>query len=199
MTFTYDPGASSIGFSAPSPGLRAAIDSPPNRRTHSPILAPDTNVALRRPTSNDAPAAIARLVDLGLEPFLITATLEAVVAQRLVRRICTTCKAEFEPTEEMLMELNLRPEDVAGKTVYYGKGCDYCNHTGYKGRLGIFEIMVMSDELRELVMRRASTNLIRAEAVKQGMTLLRESGLKGIFNGLTTLEEIVKETVFDEG
>ncbi len=149
--------------------------------------------------TNDAPSAIARLVDLGLEPFLITAVLEAVVAQRLVRRICKNCKAEFQPTEEMLMELGLRPEDISGKQLYYGKGCDYCNHTGYKGRLGIFEIMVMTDELRELVMRRASSNLIRAEAVKQGMVLLRESGLKGIFNGLTTLEEIVKETVFDEG
>jgi type IV pilus assembly protein PilB len=148
--------------------------------------------------TNDAPSAIARLVDLGLEPFLITATLEAVVAQRLVRRICSNCKGPFEPASELLMELGLKEEDVAGKTLYFGQGCDYCNHTGYKGRLGIFEIMVVTDEIRDLIMRRASSNLIRQEAVKQGMRTLREGGVRAIYEGLTTIEEVVKETVFEE-
>ncbi len=148
--------------------------------------------------TNDAPSAIARLLDLGLEPFLITATLEAIVGQRLVRRICTYCKAEFTPTEELLMELELTPADVAGKVLYYGKGCDYCNHTGYRGRMGIYEIMVLNDDLGELIMRHASTNLIRQQAVKQGMRTLRESGLLAIYDGLTTIEEVVKETIFEE-
>ena len=148
--------------------------------------------------TNDAPSAIARLLDLGLEPFLITATLEAVVAQRLVRRICTYCKAEFTPTEELLMEMELTPEDVAGRTLYFGKGCDYCNHTGYRGRLAIFETMVVDDDLGELIMRHASSNLIRQQATKQGMRTLRESGLLAIFDGDTTIEEVVKETIFEE-
>lgn len=148
--------------------------------------------------TNDAPSSIARLLDLGLEPFLVTATLEAIVAQRLVRRICVNCKAAFEPTEEMLMELELTPDDVKGRTFYYGRGCDYCNNTGYRGRLGIFEIMVMSDELRDLVMQHASTNVLRAQARKEGMRSLRETGLLAIFEGLTTIEEVVKETIMAE-
>ncbi len=148
--------------------------------------------------TNDAPSAIARLMDLGLEPFLITATLEAIVAQRLVRRICTYCKDEFTPTEELLMELDLTPADIEGKLLYYGKGCDYCNHTGYRGRLGIFEIMILSDELSELIMRHASTNIIRQQAIKEGMRTLSEGGLLAIFDGHTTIEEVAKETIFEE-
>jgi len=148
--------------------------------------------------TNDAPSAIARLLDLGLEPFLITATLEAIVAQRLVRRICTYCKEEFTPTEDLLMELNLSQEDVANRRLYYGKGCDYCNHTGYRGRLGVYEIMVITDEIRDLIMRHSSTNLIRHEALKQGMRTLRSCGLLGIYDGVTTIEEVVKETIFEE-
>lgn len=148
--------------------------------------------------TNDAPSAIARLLDLGLEPFLITATLEAVVAQRLVRRICTFCKAKFTPTEELLLELELTAAAVEGRTLYYGKGCDYCNHTGYRGRMGIFEVMVLNDEIRDLIMRHASTNLIRQQAIKQGMRPLREAGLLAIYDGETTIEEVVKETVFEE-
>ncbi len=148
--------------------------------------------------TNDAPSSIARLLDLGLEPFLITATLEAIVAQRLVRRICENCKAEFKPSEELLMELALTPEDIGGRKLYYGKGCDYCNNTGYRGRMGLFEIMVMDDHLREMVMRHASSNLLRSEAVKRGMRPLRDAGLLGIYDGVTTIEEVVKETVIDE-
>jgi len=148
--------------------------------------------------TNDAPSAIARLLDLGLEPFLITATLEGIIAQRLVRKICKNCKEAYEPTEEQLLELDLTPDKVQGKTFYYGRGCDQCNNTGYRGRIGIFEIMVFDDAMRELVMNHASTNILRTAAKKVGMTTLRERGLSAIYNGLTTIEEVVKETVMEE-
>ncbi|MDB5326281.1 MAG: pilB, partial [Phycisphaerales bacterium] len=111
--------------------------------------------------TNDAPSSIARLLDLGLEPFLVTATLEGVIAQRLVRKICLNCKTQYVPAEEQLMELELRNEDVAGKIFYYGKGCDACNNTGYKGRMGLYEIMTLDDEMRDQIIKHASTNVIR--------------------------------------
>jgi type IV pilus assembly protein PilB len=148
--------------------------------------------------TNDAPSSIARLLDLGLEPFLVTGTLEAVLAQRLVRRICTNCKKEYQPTEAQLMELGLLPEDVKGRVFYYGQGCDYCNNTGYKGRLAIFELMVLDDELRELIMQNASTAVLRAAARKRGMRTLREAGLLAIYDGVTTIEEVVRETLAEE-
>ena len=148
--------------------------------------------------TNDAPSAIARLLDLGLEPFLITATLEAVVAQRLVRRICTHCKAEYHPTEEQLMELNLRPEEVGDKVFYYGKGCDYCNKTGYRGRVGLFESMILDDHLGGLIMKRAATVVLRREAIKGGMRTLRDVGLLAIYDGITSLDEVVRETIVEE-
>ncbi|MCK4960416.1 MAG: Flp pilus assembly complex ATPase component TadA [Planctomycetes bacterium] len=145
--------------------------------------------------TTDAPSTIARLVDLGLETFLVTATLEGIIAQRLIRKICKSCKRPFEPTEEMLMELGLMPEDVGNKKFFYGRGCDQCNNTGYKGRVGIFEIMVLNDDLRDLIMNRASTNVLRAAARKGGMRLLRENALSCIYDGLTTIEEVVRETI----
>jgi type IV pilus assembly protein PilB len=148
--------------------------------------------------TNDAPSTIARLIDLGLEPFLLTATLEAVVAQRLVRRICENCKTEFHPTEEMLMELDLRPEDVRGKVFLYGKGCDLCKYTGYRGRVGLYEMMLMCDDLRDLVMKHASTNVLRNASRKLGMRTLRETGMLAIYEGTTTIEEVVKETIMEE-
>jgi len=148
--------------------------------------------------TNDAPSSIARLLDLGLESFLITATIEAVVAQRLVRRICKNCKTEYSPSEELLMELSLTPDDVGDRPFYYGRGCDYCNNTGYKGRLGIYEIMVLDDHLREMIMRHASSSLLRQEAIKRGMRTLRSSGLLAIYDGITTIEEVVKETIFED-
>jgi len=148
--------------------------------------------------TNDAPSAIARLLDLALEPFLVTATLEAIVGQRLVRRICVHCKQEYAPTEEMLMELNLTPEDVEGRTLFSGKGCDECNNTGYRGRVAIFEIMILDDTIRELIMQHASTNVIRTEARKRGMRTLRESGLLAIYDGVTSIEEVVRETIIEE-
>ncbi len=145
--------------------------------------------------ANDAPSVVARLLDLGMEPFLITATVEGVVAQRLVRKICPGCKTVFEPTEEMLMELGLTIEDVRGKVFYYGKGCDVCNGSGYKGRMGIFEVMTFDDNVREEIMKHASTAVLRSAARKTGMKLLRECGLEAIYNGLTTIDEVVRETI----
>ena len=148
--------------------------------------------------TNDAPSTIARLVDLGLETFLITATLEGIVAQRLVRKICIKCKTEHTPTEDMLMEIGLTPEDVGGKKFYYGKGCKSCNNTGYKGRIGLYEIMVLNDEMRDMIMNRASTNVLREAARKNGMTTLRENGLRIIYEGITTIEEVARETIAAE-
>ena len=148
--------------------------------------------------TNDAPSSIARLLDLGLEPFLVTAVLEGVIAQRLCRRICNNCKTEYTPQVEQLMELELKPEDVVGKVFYYGKGCDSCNNTGYKGRLGIYEIMTLDDEMRDMIVKHASTQVLRVEAKKRGMRTLRESGLMAIYDGITTIEEVVRETIVEE-
>ena len=148
--------------------------------------------------TNDAPSSIARLLDLGLEPFLVTATLEGVLAQRLVRKICLHCKEAYEPTEEQLMELDLKPEDVAGKIFYFGRGCEHCNKTGYRGRLGLYEIMTLDDEMREQIIKHASTQVLRAECKKRGMRTLRQCGLLGIYDGVTTIEEVVRETILEE-
>jgi type IV pilus assembly protein PilB len=146
--------------------------------------------------TNDAPSAITRLLDLGVEPFLICASMEAIVAQRLVRKICAKCKTEIAPTEEMLMEIGLTPNDVKGKKFCFGKGCAACNNTGYKGRQAIFEMMLLTDRVKELIMKSASTEQLRHVAREQGMRTLRESGLLAIFDGHTTIEEVVRETLF---
>jgi len=148
--------------------------------------------------TNDAPSSVARLLDLGVEPFLLTATIEGIIAQRLIRRICTSCKTQFEPSETQLMELKLTPDDVKGKKFHYGKGCSRCNGTGYRGRIGIFEIMVFSDEIRDLIMKQASTSVLRAAGQKVGMRLLRDNGLAAIYDGITTIDEIAKETMMEE-
>ncbi|MBM4104442.1 MAG: pilus assembly protein PilB [Planctomycetes bacterium] len=148
--------------------------------------------------TNDAPSTIARLVDLGLETFLITATIEGIVAQRLVRKICVHCKTEYTPTEEQLMELGLTPEDVRDKKFFYGKGCEKCNNTGYRGRLGLFEIMLFNDEIRDLIMNHGSTGVLREAARKAGMRTLRENGLTSIFDGITTIDEVSRETLAAE-
>ncbi|HEX7896273.1 MAG TPA: ATPase, T2SS/T4P/T4SS family [Planctomycetota bacterium] len=146
--------------------------------------------------TNDAPSAITRLLDLGVEPFLICASMEAIVAQRLVRKICAQCKEEMSPTEEMLMEIGLTPGEVKGKKFCYGRGCGKCNNTGYKGRQAIFEIMLLTERAKELIMKNASTEQLRHIAREQGMRTLREAGLLAIFDGHTTIEEVVRETLF---
>ena len=150
--------------------------------------------------TNDAPSSITRLRDMGLEPYLITATVEGVLAQRLVRKICEDCRTEFEPSVDQLMELNLRKEDVKGKKFFYGRGCDRCNNTGHRGRMGIYELVLMNDDIRDHISNGVSTDQLRIACRKTGMTTLRESGMRAIYNGLTTIEEVVRETVMeDEG
>jgi len=145
--------------------------------------------------TNDAATAITRLIDLGLEPYLINATLEGIISQRLVRRICPNCKEEYEPTPEAILSLGLRPEEVEGKRFYRGRGCDRCNNIGYYGRMGIFEILELNDEMRELMLHDTSTQEIRSLSRKHGCRSLRDSGLLAIYDGLTTLEEVAKSTL----
>jgi type IV pilus assembly protein PilB len=144
--------------------------------------------------TNDSPGAVTRLVDMGVEPFLISSTLMAVLGQRLVRTICKNCRTPFEPTETQLGLLNLSPHDLGDKVFHYGRGCSTCNDTGYKGRKGIYELLVVSDAIRTLINERAPTVVVRQKAVELGMVTLREDGLRGIFEGDTTIEEVVKYT-----
>jgi type IV pilus assembly protein PilB len=131
---------------------------------------------------------------MGVEPFLISSSLMAVLAQRLVRTVCKNCRTPFEPTENQLSLLNLSPHDIGDKVFYYGRGCPTCNDTGYKGRKGIFELLPVTDPIRELINERAPTVVIRQKAVEEGMITLREDGLRGIFEGSTTIEEVLKYT-----
>lgn len=144
--------------------------------------------------TNDAPGAVTRMLDMGVEPFLISSTLMAVLAQRLVRTICKDCRTPFEPTEEQLGLLNLSPHDLGDKVFHYGRGCSICNDTGYKGRRGIFELLVVTEAIRMLINERAPTVVLRQKAVELGMVTLREDGLRSIFEGDTTIEEVVKYT-----
>lgn len=144
--------------------------------------------------TNDAPGAVTRLLDMGVEPFLISSSLMAVLAQRLVRTVCKKCKAPFEPTENQLSLLNLSPHDVGEKVFYYGRGCPNCNDTGYRGRKGIFELLVINDSIRTLINERAPTVVVRHKAMELGMVSLREDGLRSIFDGATTIEEVLKYT-----
>ncbi|MGO9811318.1 MAG: GspE/PulE family protein [Isosphaeraceae bacterium] len=145
--------------------------------------------------TNDAPSAVTRLRDMGLPTFLITATVEAVLAQRLVRKICNSCRTEFTPSREVIMELGLTAEQAAAQKWFCGKGCDKCNNTGYKGRMGIYELALMNDNLREMVVAEVSLDEFRNACRKHGMRTLRESGLQAIHLGQTSIEEIVRETV----
>jgi len=145
--------------------------------------------------TNDAPSTVTRLVDMGVEPFLISATLESVVAQRLVRSVCSDCRIEFEPDEEVLMELGPDADLVRGRTLSYGKGCEKCHHTGYRGRTGLFEIMTIDDEVRRLIEANASIEELREAALNGGMRSLREAGLRAAAEGRTTIEEVIRETL----
>ncbi len=147
--------------------------------------------------TNDAPSTITRLKDMGVPTFMITATVEAILAQRLVRRICTQCREETEPTEENLTELRMERSDLAGQTFYKGAGCDFCNNSGYKARVGLFELMIMNDTLRDLIMKKASTDELRDSARTFGTRMLREAGMEFAAQGITTLDEVVRETVVD--
>jgi type IV pilus assembly protein PilB len=135
---------------------------------------------------------------MGLEPFLITATDEANLAQRLEPKICADCRTQYEPSADTLMELNVTPEQVRGKKFYYGRGCDRCNNTGHKGRMGLFELLIINDDIRDLISAGASTDELRVACRRTGMLTLRESGLKALFKGATTIEEVVRETVLED-
>jgi type IV pilus assembly protein PilB len=148
--------------------------------------------------TNDAPSSITRLRDMGVEPYLITATVEAIQAQRLVRRVCVNCKTAYEPTKEQLIELNLPPEEAKGKKAYYGEGCDKCNNLGFKGRTGLYELLVLNDDLRDMVSRGASVDQIRVYCRKNGVASLRDAGLDALWAGTTTLDEVVRETVLED-
>ena len=147
--------------------------------------------------TNDAPSSITRLKDMGVPTFLITATVEAILAQRLVRRICTQCRGQVEPSDEILSQLAMIGTDTSDKEFFRGRGCEHCNNTGYKGRVGLFELMVMNDDLRELIMQNASTDVIRSRAESFGMVQLRTAGLNFVFDGTTTAEEVVRETILE--
>jgi type IV pilus assembly protein PilB len=144
--------------------------------------------------TNDSPGAVTRLVDMGVEPFLISSTLMGVLGQRLVRTTCKNCRTPFEPTEQQLSMLGLSPHDLGDKVFHYGRGCSTCNDTGYKGRKGIYELLIVSDAIRQLINERAPTIVVRQRAVELGMVTLREDGLRSIFDGDTTIEEVVKYT-----
>ncbi len=144
--------------------------------------------------TNDAPSTVTRLVDMGIEPFLITATLEAVVAQRLVRTICADCRKPYQPDEDLLAELGQEGERLKGSTFYFGEGCPACHHTGYKGRTGIFEIMIIEDSLRRVIGAGGNIEEIREAARAGGMRSLRERGITAVTQGLTTVEEVLRET-----
>jgi len=148
--------------------------------------------------TNDAATSITRLRDMGVEPFLITATLEGILAQRLVRKICVNCREEFTPSDEMLMELNLRRNDTKGKKFYYGAGCEKCNNLGFRGRTAIFELIMVDDGIRDLVSAGASTDQLRAQVRSRGVEGLRDAGLRAIYDGITTIEEVVRETVMED-
>ena len=144
--------------------------------------------------TNDAPGAVTRLVDMGVEPFMISSSLEGVLGQRLIRKICMNCRTAYEPNESALAQLGLSPHEIGDRTFYYGKGCDACNQTGYKGRKGIYELLDISDPIRELINQRAPSVVLKQKAIELGMTTLRQDGLRSIYEGETTIEEVLKYT-----
>ena len=152
------------------------------------------HVVLSTLHTNDAPGAVTRLIDMGLEPFLISASLEGVLAQRLLRRICKTCRTPYEPDKDVVNMLDVDALEIANKKFYFGKGCPDCNRSGYKGRQGLFELMTINDQLRSLITQKAPTLVLKQKAVESGMRPLREDGLRCIFDGHTSIEEVLKYT-----
>ncbi|HVF28456.1 MAG TPA: type IV-A pilus assembly ATPase PilB, partial [Pyrinomonadaceae bacterium] len=145
--------------------------------------------------TNDAPSTISRLMNMGIEPFLVATSVNLIQAQRLIRRVCADCKIEHPTLPEALLEIGFSPEEAQNLKLFKGKGCKTCNNTGYKGRVGLYEVMEITDDIRELILIGASALELRKRAIEDGMITLRESGLHKIRNGVTTLEEVVRETV----
>jgi general secretion pathway protein E len=144
--------------------------------------------------TNDSASAITRLIDMGIEPFLVTSSVIAILAQRLVRVICDNCKEAYIPDEESLQKIGLAPEMLAGKKMYRGRACPLCLHTGYRGRTGIFESMILGNTLQSLILKTSDANTIKKEAVAQGMITLRQDGAQKVLNGITTIEEVFRLT-----
>lgn len=144
--------------------------------------------------TNDAPGAVTRLVDMGCEPFLVAASLEGVLAQRLVRTICKECKSPYEPNEAILSQLGISAHELGDKQFFTGAGCDVCGQSGYRGRRGLYELLNVTDPIRELITARAPTVVLKQKAVELGMNTLREDGLRNIYVGNTTIEEVLKYT-----
>jgi type IV pilus assembly protein PilB len=144
--------------------------------------------------TNDAAGAVTRLLDMGVEPFLISSSLLCVLAQRLIRNICKKCSSPFEPTDNQLEALGLKQNDSNDTQFHYGRGCSSCHDTGYSGRRGIFEFLVIAEQIRELINVSAPTIVIRQKAIELGMNTLRQDGLRGIYDGDTTVEEVLRYT-----
>ncbi|MBI2876577.1 MAG: Flp pilus assembly complex ATPase component TadA, partial [Candidatus Tectomicrobia bacterium] len=147
--------------------------------------------------TNDAPSTVERLLNMGVEPFLVASSLNLILAQRLTRRICPECKEEIHLPERGLVEVGFAPEDLAHLKLFKGKGCPACNHTGYKGRVALYEVMPSTEEIKELILRGGRGPEIKREAIRQGMRTLRMSGLTKVREGMTTLEEVMRATVGD--
>jgi type IV pilus assembly protein PilB len=145
--------------------------------------------------TNDAPSTISRLMNMGIEPFLVATSVNLIQAQRLIRRVCSECKTEVPTPPEALTEVGFSKEEAKSIKIFKGKGCAKCNGTGYKGRVGLYEVMEITDDIRELILIGASALELRKRAIEQGMFTLRQSGLIKIKNGVTTIEEVVRETV----
>ena len=144
--------------------------------------------------TNDAAGAVTRLLDMGVEPFLMSATMEGVLAQRLLRRICKECRTPFRPKEEVLAQVGLTPSEIGDRPFYFGKGCENCNGTGYRGRVGIYELLDIREPIRQLINERAPSVVIRQKGIELGMTTLRQDGIRNLLEGNTTLEEVLKYT-----
>ena len=144
--------------------------------------------------TNDAAGAVTRLLDMGVEPFLMAATMEGILAQRLLRRICKDCRTAFPPKEEILSQLGLSPSEIGDRPFWFGKGCETCNGTGYRGRVGIYELLDIREPIRQLIVERAPSVVIRQKGMELGMTTLRQDGIRNILEGVTTVEEVLKYT-----
>ena len=147
--------------------------------------------------TNDAPGTISRLIDMGIEPFLISSAIVLILAQRLIRKVCMECREPVKVHPQLLIDLGVPPDEVKSFPVYKGKGCSLCNNTGYKGRVGLYEVMPMKEEVKELVLSRASTSEVKKEAIRLGMKTLRQSGIAKIKEGVTTVEEVLRSTIED--
>jgi type II secretion system protein E len=148
--------------------------------------------------TNDAAGSVTRLLDMGIEPYLVSSSVEGIIAQRLVRLVCPHCKIPFLPDEEALCGIGLSKKDLANTALYVGKGCELCRYTGYRGRTGIYEIVILDDKLRSLILTRTQANTIKQAAVEQGMKTLHQDGCDKILKGLTTIEEVLRVTQEDE-